>query len=263
MKKSIAIIAGVVLPIFIGLSAPRAQPMPAGLSFNNCIECPDMIAIPKGQYLMGTFDDPFGSRPKIDETPQHLVVISGFLLGKYEITQEQWYAVMGENPSTGTRGRSLPVEGVSWNETQNFIKKLNAKTGMHYRLPSEAEWEYAARAGSTTDYFFGEKLRELEDYAWSRSNSAGQTHGVGEKLSNPFGLYDIYGNVWEWVQDCYSPNYKNTPTDGSAVTSRTGCDRVMRGGSRGASENRSANRSSNPSDTKHDQIGFRLAHDAQ
>ena len=180
--------------------------------------------------------DPFSNaapktRGPADEKPQRRVQIAPFAMGKYEVTQEQWYAVMGANPS-GNKGRTLPVEQVSWEDAQVFIQKLNQKTGQQYRLPSEAEWEYAARAGSQAEYSFGDDEKELGRYAWYSANSSRQTHPVGEKQANRFGLHDMHGNVWEWVQDCWHDNYLGAPTDGSAWT--TGCNgdyRVLRGGS--------------------------------
>jgi formylglycine-generating enzyme required for sulfatase activity len=159
------------------------------------------------------------------------VQIQSFAIGKYEVTQEQWYAVMGNNPSAN-KGRALPVEQGSWDDVQQFIAKLNQKTGQKYRLPSEAEWEYAARAGTTTTWSFGNDVSKLGNYAWYKENSGLKTHAVGQKLPNAFGLFDMHGNVWEWVQDCWHETYAGAPTDGSAWT--TGCSgnyRALRGGS--------------------------------
>jgi formylglycine-generating enzyme required for sulfatase activity len=190
-----------------------------------------MIVIPAGTFAMGTKDDPFADPPPNSrEQPQRTVSINAFAFGKYEITQEQWYAVIGTMPSH-FKGRTLPVEQVSWNDAQEFISKLSAKTGKKYRLPSEAESEYAARAGSQTAYSFGDDARELARYAWFEGNSGEQTHPVGEKPPNPFGLYDLHGNVWEWTEDCWSENYSSAPTEGSAWTTGNCSQRVMRGGS--------------------------------
>jgi formylglycine-generating enzyme required for sulfatase activity len=135
-----------------------------------------------------------------------------FYLGKYEVTQEQWYAVMGNNPAK-FHGQKNPVESVSWDDAQAFINCLNQKEGhIRYRLPTEAEWEYAARAGTTTEYFFGNSASDLSRYAWYEDNSGYTTHPVGQKQPNPWGLYDIYGNVWEWVQDWYG-NLETSVTD--------------------------------------------------
>jgi formylglycine-generating enzyme required for sulfatase activity len=130
-------------------------------------------------------------------------------------------AVMGDNPSS-YGGPKRPVEGVSWNEIQEFIRRLSMKTGKPYRLPSE--WEYAARAGGTTNYLLSDDARELEQYAWTAQNSGRMTHPVGEKPANKFGLHDMIGNVYEWTQDCYHDNYVDAPTDGgfrSRVSARS------------------------------------------
>jgi formylglycine-generating enzyme required for sulfatase activity len=179
---------------------------------------------------MGTKTDPFSNKYS-NEQPQHAVSIQSFALGKYEVTQEQWYSLMGNNPSI-FKGRTLPVENISWDEAQEFIKKLNIKTGRKYRLPSEAEWEYAARAGSKTEYSFGDDPSQLTRFAWFSGGDSGKTtHPVGEKIANNFGLYDMHGNVWEWIQDCWNNNYLGAPTDGSAWSTGDCSQRVERGGS--------------------------------
>ena len=205
----------------------------------DCADCPEMVVIPAGSFLMGSPvdppEDPFSNDPvkkngEPNERPQHLVQVRSFAIGKYEVTQEQWYAVMGSNPSNN-KGRKLPVEQVSWNDAQQFIAKLNQKTGKRYRLPSEAEWEYAARAGSTTKWSFGDDESELLDYAWG-GFSVFNTQEVGQKLRNEFGLFDMHGNVWEWTQDCWHENYSGAPADGSAwIINCIGIGRVLRGGS--------------------------------
>ena len=168
-------------------------------TFINTIDM-EFVLIQPGEFDMGSYANETGRYD--DEVPVHHVAISeAFYLGKYEITQKQWHEVMGDNPSY-FKGDDLPVESVSWDDVQEFIKKLNKKEHTHkYRLPSEAEWEYAARAGTTTQYFFANDDSKLGEYAWHSKNSGGKTHLVGKKEANPWGLYDIYGNVWEWVQD--------------------------------------------------------------
>ena len=140
---------------------------------------------------------------------------------------------MGSNPSLfSSCGDDCPVERVSWNEAQQFAQRLSQKTGKQYRLPSEAEWEYAARAGTSTKWSFGDNESQLGDYAWFDANSQGKTQRVAQKRPNAFGLFDMHGNVWEWLQDCWHGDYTGAPTDGSAWT--TGCSsisRVLRGGS--------------------------------
>ncbi len=215
----------------LSLSAPAVAET-AGSAFRDCSECPEMVAIPAGTFLMGRKADPFSNeqQPPANEQPQHEVKVKSFALGKYEVTQEQWFALMGDNPSYN-KGRPLPVENVSWDDIQVFLGKLNAKTGKRYRLPTEAEWEYAARAGSTTLYSFGDDVAQLSRYGWYAANALSKTHPIGEKLPNQFGLHDMAGNVWEWVQDCYNENYNGAAADGIAAAGPEDCDRVVRGGS--------------------------------
>ena len=184
----------------------------------------EFVQIPAGDFDMGS--------PSLGEGPVHRVKISNaFYMGKYEVTQKQWLEVMGDNPSY-LKGDDLPVDKVSWDAVQDFVRKLNQKEGTDkYRLPSEAEWEYAARAGTTTRYSFGDDESRLGEYAWYSGNSDIKTHPVGQKKPNPWGLYDVHGNVWEWVQDLYHYDYKGAPTDGSAWESGGGYARVSRGGS--------------------------------
>ena len=224
---------GVVIP-----KANQQQVVKPGAVFKDCDDCPEMVVIPAGSFMMGSppdpEQDPFSDVKPVkvgedNEKPQHRVNIKSFSLGKYEVTQEQWYAVMGSNPSSN-KGRTLPVENVSWDDAQVFVQKLSQKTGKKYRLPSEAEWEYAARGGSTTTYPWGNSDAELHVYAWFNA-IANATNPVGLKTPNQFGLYDMIGNVWEWAQDCWNGNYKNAPTDGSPWTSGDCSRRVLRGGS--------------------------------
>ena len=162
----------------------------------------------------------------------------GFFLGKYEVTQDQWQAVMENNPSYFPRCGRCPVEFVSWRDAQAFIAKLNAMSGgMRYRLPSEAEWEYAARAGTASDTYAGDVNRGwgydpvLHRIAWYLDNSEGYPRPVGRKPPNAFGLHDMLGNVWEWVQDCWNDSYHGAPTDGSSRQNGNCTSRVARGGS--------------------------------
>ena len=170
---------------------------------------------------------------------------------------------MGSNPSSsGNCGDGCPVERVSWNDAQEFAQRLSQKTGKRYRLPSEAEWEYAARAGSSTKWSFGDNASQLGDYAWFSANSQNKTQRVAQKRPNAFGLFDMHGNVWEWVQDCWHGDYSGAPTDGSAWT--TGCSnnyRVLRGGSwiNDPTVLRSAGRNRNSPDSRSNYYGLRLA----
>lgn len=182
-----------------------------------------MVKINPGSFSMGS------NSGDSDERPVHQVRIGyAFELGKTEVTQGLWQAVMGENPSGFNKcGDDCPVENVSWDDIQRFLKRLNRKTGKEYRLPSEAEWEYACRAGGNDTYCGGNDLNKL---GWYEGNSGKETSPVGSKQANAWGLYDMSGNVWEWVQDCKA-GYDSTPTDGSAYEGG-GCDRrMLRGGS--------------------------------
>ncbi len=202
----------------------------AGSVFKDCEECPEMVVIPAGTFMMGSTDPFTAMQTDANEQPQHAVSIRSFAMGKLEVTQEQWYALMGNSPSK-FKGRTLPVEQVSWDDAQEFIKRLTTKTGQNYRLPSEAEWEYAARAGSTADYSFGDDPKQLSRFAWFAGNTDNTTHPVGEKKDNQFGLYDMHGNILEWTQDCWYGNYAGAPSDGSAWTVGDCSRRVLRGGS--------------------------------
>lgn len=154
-----------------------------------------LVLVPAGRFLMGS---PESLRGPDDRDPQHTVVIpQPFYVGVYEITQEQYQAVMGSNPSK-FRGATRPVERISWYDAVEFCRKASEKTGLQLRLPTEAEWEYACRAGSTTNFYYGDDDSALRYYAWFGENSECMTHPVGQKLPNDWGLYDAHGNVWEW-----------------------------------------------------------------
>ncbi len=212
--------------------------------------------IPEGEFMMGSEEFNWAK-------PVHRVKINKpFYLGIYPVTQREWKEVRGSNPSY-IKGDELPVEQVSWIDVQEFIKKLNEKEGTNkYRLPSEAEWEYAARAGTSTRYSFGDDELKLGEYAWYDCNSGGETHEVGQKKPNPWGLYDMHGNVWEWVQDSLHSDYNGAPTDSSAWE-LGGTDRVFRGGSwRGDARGcRSANRGNVVHGGRSQRLGFRLVRD--
>lgn len=193
----------------------------------------EFVRIEAGTFAMGapaSYSDLLGLP---NEHPQHEVTLSrGFYLGKYEVTQAQWEAVMGNNPSFYT-GPNHPVEKVSWEDAQVFIHTLNAAAGDSlYRLPTEAEWEYAARAGTQTLWSFGDDVSQFEDYGWWEGNTNREsTKDVGMQLANPWGLYDIHGNVWEWVQDWYGADYYASSSSTDPPGPASGTSRVLRGGS--------------------------------
>jgi len=197
-----------------------------------------MAFIPPGEFLMGSPEDEEGRRP--NEGPLHRVGIEqGFYMGIYSVTQEQLQSVMGNRPS-GVNGDENPVEHINWYDCRTFARKLSDRCGVTFRLPTEAEWEYASRAGAGTKYHFGGDDSELDDYVWYRGNCGRRTHPVGEKRPNGWGLYDMCGNVWEWCQSLSRP-YPYRADDGREDVSAFG-RRVLRGGSRdgGAADCRSA-----------------------
>jgi formylglycine-generating enzyme required for sulfatase activity len=196
-------------------------------TFTNSIGMEFVLTSP-GEFRMGSPDsDPHAFN---DEKPAHQVEISQpFYLGKYPVTQRQWEMVMGVTPSR-FKGDNLPVESVSWDDVQAFMGRLNEREGVdHYRLPSEAEWEYACRAGSTGLYSFDDEVSQLGEYAWYDENSGDTTHPVGQKKPNAWGLYDMHGNVWEWVEDGKRAYTAHAITDPKGPTD-AGAGRVIRGG---------------------------------
>jgi formylglycine-generating enzyme required for sulfatase activity len=245
-----------------------------------------MIAVPGGSFLMGAAKDEEGASP--DEYPQHKVTIAPFLMGKFTVTQAQWKAVaklkkinceLKPDPSK-FKGSDRPVERVSWDEAIEFCDRLSAKTGKRYGLPSEAQWEYACRAGTTTPFYFGETIStDVANYRgtdWeyegktypgfygtgSRGEYRQETTNVGDFPPNEFGLSDMHGNVWEWCADPWHDSYKNAPIDGSIWKTKPSNDsyRLLRGGSwyDFPSYCRSAFRSRNERDVRGSNIGFRL-----
>ena len=197
----------------------------------------EMIAIPGGNFLMGSPDSE--ARRSTTESPQHQVTLAGFWMGKYPVTQAQYQAIMGNNPSY-FKGDNRPVENVSWHEAMEFCDRLSQKLGQHYTLPSEAQWEYACRAGTTTPFYFGDTLiTNIANYDGNYTYANGpkgiyreKTTEVGSFPPNGFGLYDMHGNVWEWCLDHFHDSYNGAPSDGSAwVTGGNSDLRILRGGS--------------------------------
>lgn len=218
----------------------------------------NMKTIPAGTFTMGCTSEQ--SDCDKNEKPTHKVSISSFKINKYEVTQEEWRAVMSSNsPELKFKGcDKCPVKKVSWNDIQDFLKKLNQLTGKSYRLPSEAEWEYAARGNENYKYAGTNYIRTVASY---RENSGSKTHPVGRKKANGFGLYDMSGNVWEWCQDNWHENYNDAPNEGHVWTGGDSSLRVNRGGSWGSLAQccRIAYRRGSP-DARINDIGFRLAH---
>ncbi|MEM6699370.1 MAG: SUMF1/EgtB/PvdO family nonheme iron enzyme [Bacteroidota bacterium] len=218
----------------------------------------NMVSIPSGTFTMGCTSEQ-GNDCDDDEKPTRQVSISGFKMGKYEVTQEEWRAVMGSDPpDLRFKGCDrCPVESVSWNDAQDFIKKLNQMTGQRYRLPSEAEWEYAARGGQSYKYAGSNDINEV---AWYSGNSNDKTHELGGKKKNGYGLYDMSGNVYEWCQDSWHSSYEGGPSTGKAWESSSGSSRVHRGGSWSSSAGscRVSNRGSDSPDDRGYDLGFRL-----
>ena len=216
----------------------------------------EMIHVPAGEFIMGAV--PNDASAQNDEKPRHRVKISNaFFIGVTEVTQAQFEAVMGINPSR-FKGADRPVENVTWNEAVEFCRRLSMKFNEIYRLPTEAEWEYACRAGTESVYFWGNAFNE--DFTWYRTNSDGQTHQVGQKKPNTWGLKDITGNVWEWCYDLYSEDYYSNCTESDPRGAIRGERRVYRGGSwiNSASMHRASDRLSITPGTRDDNIGFRI-----
>ena len=254
MKRilGIAMVLGLV-----GALTVRAQEVKPGktevIDLGNDVKL-EMVLIPAGKFKMGS---PASEKERSDNEKQHEVTLTKlFYIGKHEVTQEQWESVMGKNPST-TKGAKLPVTNVSWEDCQEFIKKLNKKTDGGYRLPTESEWEYACRAGTTTAYSFGDKITPKDaNYVGSE---IGKPVAIGSYKPNSFGLYDIHGNVWEWCEDWYGDYPAGAVTDPKGPAK--GEYRVLRGGSllSYVSDARSSNRSNYAPTARYGTLGFRLA----
>ena len=218
-----------------------------------------MVRVPGGRFTMGCTQEQ--SDCDDDEKPAHQVEVRSFEIGKYEVTQELWEAVMGTNPSHHFSGCArCPVEQVSWDDVQAFLRKLNAEGG-RYRLPSEAEWEYAARGGRQSRGYQYAGSNDLNAVAWYAHNSGRKAHPVGQKQANELGIHDMSGNVWEWVADCWHESYEGAPRDGQAWTRGDCSRRVLRGGSWNYEPGhlRSANRDWSTTGIRDNDFGFRIA----
>jgi formylglycine-generating enzyme required for sulfatase activity len=259
MRRLLAAAFSLILPM------EAAQPQESNLhGMGALLDGSGFVHIAAGEFLMGSRNG------KPDEQPVHRVVIStSFEMGKFEVTQAQWEAVMrrahakvapGETEGSGNpshfKGPSLPVENVSWQDVQEFLRLLNARDPKHgYRLPTEAEWEYACRAGKTDDY-----AGSLDGIAWHESNSDGQTRPVGLKEPNAWGLYDMHGNVWEWVQDWYGFEYYEDKPSTDPQGPGSGSYKVYRGGGwlSNAADCRASARGFNFPGDRYYYVGFRL-----
>ena len=257
MHKIILIALVAVMNSSFAVENIRAETTPGNV-FKDCADCPVMVIIPSGSFEMGS------NGSSLDDMPLHHVTLNhSFALGRTEITQGQWRSVMGDNPSDSKNcGDDCPVESVSWIFIQEFIQKLNAKTGKQYRLPTEAEWEYACSAGEKHQYCGSNNLDSISWY--ESANSDRSTHPVGRKQANAWGLYDMSGNAWEWVEDNYQSDNDfiklSVPTDGSAQQGN-GKKHVVRGGSWSTVPKKMsvAKRSWRYSSSRDDDVGFRLA----
>ena len=256
------------LPLWSQQNAGSSAPSP-GETFQDCDECPKMVVVPSGSFTMGSSRGEAGHEKY--EEPLHRVRIDYlFAVGVYEVTFAEWYACLDAGgcgsyiPDDWRWGRgNRPVINVSWDDAQIYVRWLSERTGKTYRLLSESEWEYVARASTETAYSWGDSI------GVNRANCSGcgsawdgeQTAPVGSFAANAWGVYDMHGNVWEWVQDCWNGDYEGAPTDGSAWESTEGCSRVARGGSWSNSPGdlRSAERDLWSTGFRSRRLGFRVA----
>lgn len=218
----------------------------------------DMVWVEGGTFTMGATSEQ-GSDAYNNEKPTHQVTLSGYYIGKYEVTQELWQTVMGTNPSKYTGNSRSPVECVSWDDCQQFLRKLNQMSGHNFRLPTEAEWEFAARGGNQSCGYKYAGSNTLFMVSWSEHNYMNTTQPVGQYTPNELGLYDMSGNVWEWCQDWYGDYSSGSQTNPTGPSS--GSYRVYRGGSWSSNARfcRVSNRNSNDPSHRYDYLGLRLA----
>lgn len=221
---------------------------------NNVME---FVEVPAGKFLMGSLNG-----LPLEQPVKEVSFKTPFYMAAVPVTQSLWTAVMNTQPSRFSYSDELPVENVSWNDAVIFCERLSSLVGKKMRLPSEAEWEYACRAGTTSEFFFGESVVSLRDYAWFDMNSNDQTHPVGLKQPNPWGLYDMVGNVWEWCADVWRSDYVSLPANGSPMLAEDGLRtrRVLRGGAwdMDSYRCRSAYRSYEGCDIATAKFGFRI-----
>ncbi len=268
----IGVLILVSLPLWSQQDSGDSAPSP-GETFQDCAECPKMVVVPSGVFTMGS---PARERGPRDERPLHRVRIDyRFAVGVYEVTFDEWYACMDAGgcgnylpdiPDDSWDRENRPVMNVSWDDAQSYVRWLSARTGKSYRLLSESEWEYVARAGTETAYSWGDSVGV--NRANCRDDDCGdqwssKTAPVGSFAANAWGVYDMHGNVGEWVQDCWNDSYEGAPADGSAWESEGCSDRVTRGGSwyYDPKDLRSAKRDPWPTGFRFRGFGFRVARD--
>ena len=251
MKKYILTLVAIVTVFYIGCDDKGCK--------NGNVNSLDMVQVKGGTFTMGCTPEQSNDCDS-DENPAHKVTLSDFSIGKYEVTQKLWKEVMDANPSE-FKGDDLPVESISWEEVQTFILMLNKKTGKKYRLPTEAEWEYAARGGNNSKGYKYSGGNDVAHVAWYDGNSGGTTHSVGTKEPNELGIYDMSGNVWEWVNDWHDKNYYGSSPEANPGGPSSGFLRVLRGGvwHDFAQHCRVANRFGNAPGDRYISFGFRLA----
>ncbi|HYA85943.1 MAG TPA: SUMF1/EgtB/PvdO family nonheme iron enzyme [Nitrospirota bacterium] len=239
--------------------SPAERHTSSGNSYTDPETGMQFVFVQGGCYQMG---DTSGDGDAYKRTG-HEVCVNDFYIGKFDVTQAQWRAIMGNNPSYFSNcGDNCPVENISWNDAQDYIRILNQRTGKNYRLPTEAEWEYAARSGGKSEMYAGTSSEsELGEYAWYKTNSGDQTHPVGQKRSNGLGIYDMSGNVWQWVNDWYDNGYYGNSSRDNPEGPGTGSNRVLRGGcwSNAPKIVRAVHRFSHTPDFRNNAIGFRLS----
>lgn len=225
LPVGLVIAVAVVVVNVVDRSASEKAPVAASKQIVNSIGM-TLLPIEAGRFDMGS-----NASGVANEQPVRQVKVAPFYLGKYEVTQAEWVAVMGNNPSQFKDPRR-PVDQVTWIQVEEFIQRLNQKEKTtKYRLPSEAEWEYAAQAGLSGEYGFAGALGELAQYGWYGQPGNVGTRPVGQRKPNAWGLYDMHGNVWEWVDDCWHDSYDGAPSDGSSWTEKGNCAvRLLKGG---------------------------------
>ena len=252
-KYGLTVVATPLIVMPKAADKPKEKSDALVLDLSNDVKL-ELVDIPAGSFMMGSND--YDS-----EKPLHKVTLKAFKIGKYPITQKQYEAVMGNNPSNFQGNENCPVENVSWHDAVKFCEEISKRIGQKVKLPTEAQWEYACRSGSTEKYCFGDNVDQLENYAWYKDNSGSKTHSVGEKLPNSWGVHDVHGNVWEWCEDVWHENYNSAPVDGTAWLKDGKQDiRVLHGASWYDNDiySRLACRFRHVADKRYDNIGFRV-----